>query len=110
MVEKFLSLSELNELVKIIDLIINPDVILSRGGLIRANARVSAVLPDQNPLLDVARQSYKENMEDVFALAQQYASSYITLLPSMTSEANLATTQVDLEHLSFVWLPLWFLS
>lgn len=77
---KYLTASELDELASIINTIIHSDVTLGRGGLIRANARVSAVMADQNPLLDVARQSYKENLEDIFALAQQYSSTLTLLL------------------------------
>ncbi|KAA1468307.1 hypothetical protein DENSPDRAFT_771670 [Dentipellis sp. KUC8613] len=58
-------------LVKIEQLIsdsLNEDAIPSKGGLAAVNARVYAIKANRNPLLDVARETYKENIGDIMAL------------------------------------------
>ncbi|KZT24709.1 hypothetical protein NEOLEDRAFT_1156682 [Neolentinus lepideus HHB14362 ss-1] len=47
---------------------LNEDATPSKGGLGAVNARVYAVKANYNRLLDVARETYKENVGDIFAL------------------------------------------
>ncbi|TFY70152.1 hypothetical protein EVG20_g2859 [Dentipellis fragilis] len=47
---------------------LNEDAIPSKGGLAAINARVYAIKANRNPLLDVARETYKENIGDIMAL------------------------------------------
>ncbi|KAH9994503.1 muts domain V-domain-containing protein [Russula vinacea] len=47
---------------------LNEDASLQKGGIGAINARVYAVKANCNPLLDVARETYKENVGDIHAL------------------------------------------
>ncbi|PFH48211.1 hypothetical protein AMATHDRAFT_150385 [Amanita thiersii Skay4041] len=47
---------------------LNEDSLPSKGGIGAINARVYAVRANRNPLLDVARETYKENISDIFQL------------------------------------------
>ncbi|KIL62206.1 hypothetical protein M378DRAFT_187403 [Amanita muscaria Koide BX008] len=47
---------------------LNEDTLTAKGGIGAVNARVYAVRANCNPLLDVARETYKENIGDIFQL------------------------------------------
>ncbi len=75
-IEEFLAKDELPALAQRIASVINPDLQLERGFLAKRNARLYAVQSEHNPLLDVARQTYKENLEDTLQLAQRYKEEH----------------------------------
>lgn len=47
-----------------------------QGGLGAVNARVYAVKANYNRLLDVARETYKENVNDIFALCSALSTEH----------------------------------
>ncbi|TFK71735.1 hypothetical protein BDN72DRAFT_764445 [Pluteus cervinus] len=58
-------LTEIEELIKAS---LNEEGMPSKGGIGAVNARVYAVKANHNRLLDVARETYKENVSDIFEL------------------------------------------
>ncbi|KDN43308.1 hypothetical protein K437DRAFT_257515 [Tilletiaria anomala UBC 951] len=75
-IARFLELKELDEIAQKIEEVINPELSLEKGGMAKTNARVYAVQANQNPLLDVARQTYKENIQDILELCSSYSDQY----------------------------------
>lgn len=77
-VETFLSSKTLDEITDLIDEAINPDLMSagSKSSLASRNARVYAVKALHNPLLDVARETYKENIGDIYELVKEYCDRY----------------------------------
>lgn len=62
------------ELTDILDILcdsLNDDIGQGKGSLHSRNAKVYAVKSNCNPLLDVARKTYDENVEDIYALAKE---------------------------------------
>ncbi|KAI0271729.1 muts domain V-domain-containing protein [Gloeopeniophorella convolvens] len=55
---------------------LNEDASLQKTGLGAVNARVYAVKANCNPLLDVARETYKENVGDIHALHRGITEKY----------------------------------
>jgi DNA mismatch repair protein MSH4 len=49
---------------------------LQKGGLDSVNTKVYAVKPNYNRLLDVARETYRENIEDIYKLNTSAAEEY----------------------------------
>ncbi|PWN98876.1 hypothetical protein FA09DRAFT_296615 [Tilletiopsis washingtonensis] len=70
--------SQLDEIMDLCADSINPDLFLSGGSksLSSRNARLYAIKAAHSPLLDVARETYKENMGDIHDLARRYSESY----------------------------------
>ncbi|KAF9235861.1 DNA mismatch repair protein MutS [Melanogaster broomeanus] len=68
-----------NRLALIADLIadnLNEEAGSTKGGLAAVNARVYAVKANRNRLLDVARETYKENVGDIYQLNTALAEKY----------------------------------
>ncbi|KAG7450886.1 uncharacterized protein BT62DRAFT_1046066 [Guyanagaster necrorhizus] len=55
---------------------LNEDTLPSKHGIGAVNARVYAVKANYNPLLDVARETYKENVGDIYALNATLSEQY----------------------------------
>ncbi|KAI0075934.1 hypothetical protein K474DRAFT_1645947 [Panus rudis PR-1116 ss-1] len=55
---------------------LNEDAALQKGGLKAVMSRVYAVKANCNRLLDVARETYKENISDIFALKTELTQKY----------------------------------
>ncbi|PCH33162.1 hypothetical protein WOLCODRAFT_93032 [Wolfiporia cocos MD-104 SS10] len=55
---------------------LNEEAAPTKGGLNAVNARVYAVKANYNRLLDVARETYKENVGDIFALNRELSEQY----------------------------------
>ncbi|KAF7307828.1 MutS 4 [Mycena kentingensis (nom. inval.)] len=58
----------LNKIEQLVCANLNEDGATAKGGIAAVNARVYAVKANCNRLLDVARETYKENVQDIFAL------------------------------------------
>ncbi|KIK81485.1 hypothetical protein PAXRUDRAFT_35858 [Paxillus rubicundulus Ve08.2h10] len=68
-----------NRLALIADLIadnLNDELGSSKGGLAAVNARVYAVKANRNRLLDVARETFKENVGDIYQLNTALSEKY----------------------------------
>ncbi|KZT09019.1 uncharacterized protein LAESUDRAFT_742230 [Laetiporus sulphureus 93-53] len=66
-------------LAKIAELIassLNDQAISAKGGLEAVNSRVYAVKANYNRLLDVARETYKENVGDIFTLNRELSEQH----------------------------------
>ncbi|TIB38854.1 hypothetical protein E3P83_03791 [Wallemia ichthyophaga] len=62
------------QVVAAIDRNIHEDVNMGRcGGLLARNAKIYAIKAKQCELLDVARETYRENLDDLFDVTGQYA-------------------------------------
>lgn len=62
---------------------LNEEVITAKGGIAAVNARVYAVRANRNKLLDVARETYKENVGDIYQLNKTLSDEHelpITLM------------------------------
>ncbi|KXN88409.1 hypothetical protein AN958_07315 [Leucoagaricus sp. SymC.cos] len=62
---------------------LNEETITAKGGIAAVNARVYAVRANRNKLLDVARETYKENVGDIYQLTKNIADEHdlpITLM------------------------------
>ncbi|KAF8639396.1 hypothetical protein AX17_001521 [Amanita inopinata Kibby_2008] len=73
----------LDRIEKVICENLNEDSLPSKGGIGAVNARVYAIRANCNPLLDVARETYKENISDIFQLNCRLSDEYslpLTLL------------------------------
>ncbi|PIL30772.1 hypothetical protein GSI_06940 [Ganoderma sinense ZZ0214-1] len=55
---------------------LNEETTLAKGGLHAVNARVYAVKANFNRLLDVARETYKENVGDIYALRNRLVEEH----------------------------------
>ncbi|KAI0028854.1 muts domain V-domain-containing protein [Vararia minispora EC-137] len=78
---------------------LNEDAALSRSGLAGVNARVYAVKANCNPLLDVARETYKENVGDIQMLHQSLCDVHKLPLVLVYKETGfvLALKRTDLD-------------
>ncbi|KAF8736092.1 hypothetical protein AX14_000888 [Amanita brunnescens Koide BX004] len=55
---------------------LNEDSLPAKGGIGAVNAKVYAIRANCNPLLDVARETYKENISDIFQLNCRLSDEY----------------------------------
>ncbi|THH14058.1 hypothetical protein EW146_g6239 [Bondarzewia mesenterica] len=78
---------------------LNEDASPHKGGIGAVNARVYAVKANRNPLLDVARETYKENVGDIYALQRSLAEKYELPLTLVYQDAGfiLAVPQNQIE-------------
>ncbi|TIC15547.1 hypothetical protein E3Q15_01402 [Wallemia mellicola] len=66
-----------NCIISAIDENIEQDVTLGKSGSLAArNAKIYAIKSKQCELLDVAREAYRENVDDLFALSTKYTETY----------------------------------
>ncbi|CBQ71546.1 related to meiosis-specific MutS homolog [Sporisorium reilianum SRZ2] len=65
---------DIDEIHEAIHETIDDEIIHAKGGLGSRHAKMNAVRAARSPLLDVARQTYKENLEDIQHLQQRLES------------------------------------
>ncbi|KAI0656744.1 muts domain V-domain-containing protein [Cubamyces menziesii] len=66
----------LDKIASLIGQSLNDEAAPAKGGLNAVNARVYAVKANFNRLLDVARETYKENVGDIYALRSRLAEEH----------------------------------
>uniref|UniRef100_A0A8H7Y6N1 DNA mismatch repair proteins mutS family domain-containing protein n=1 Tax=Psilocybe cubensis TaxID=181762 RepID=A0A8H7Y6N1_PSICU len=71
-----LSDERLDKIDKLISSNLNEECAPTKGGLAALNARVYAVRANCNRLLDVARETYKENIGDIYQLNRSLSEEY----------------------------------
>ncbi|KAJ7353331.1 muts domain V-domain-containing protein [Mycena albidolilacea] len=78
---------------------LNEDGAPAKGGIAAVNARVYAVKANCNRLLDVARETYKENVGDIFALNRTLSDAHSLPLSLLYQETGFVFTlrKTDLE-------------
>ncbi|UTT88404.1 hypothetical protein NDA17_000743 [Ustilago hordei] len=64
----FLDSEQIDRISESIHLTIDEDIAHAKGGITSRNAKMYAVRAERSPLLDVARQTYRENLEDITRL------------------------------------------
>ncbi|CAL1697007.1 unnamed protein product [Somion occarium] len=79
-VKDMISDSRLEEIEQEIEKHLNDDVTPVKGGLRAVNSRVYAVKANCNRLLDVARETYKESISDIFNLNSELSKKHELLL------------------------------
>ncbi|KIP02571.1 hypothetical protein PHLGIDRAFT_26530 [Phlebiopsis gigantea 11061_1 CR5-6] len=67
-IQDMISDERLEKIEQLVSSSLNDQSVLQKGGLGAVNARVYAVKANHNRLLDVARETYKENVGDIFTL------------------------------------------
>jgi DNA mismatch repair protein MSH4 len=72
-IQKVLLNVEIDQVLDLIDNVVDEHITYQKTPLGLRNQRCYAVLPGYNSLLDVARQTYKEAMDDVYELQKQYS-------------------------------------
>ncbi|PWN51862.1 hypothetical protein IE53DRAFT_327721 [Violaceomyces palustris] len=93
-IREFLRVPQLEEMDRAISETINEDVITAKGGIYSRNTRAYAVKADRSPLLDVARETYKENTSDIIELCNQLSGNvYLSL--SYAFEVKACDINVD---------------
>ncbi|KAF9183929.1 MutS protein msh4 [Haplosporangium sp. Z 767] len=75
-IHRLLADSRLVKLLGLINNVIEQSVVLEKSAIGLRNQRCFAVKAGCNGLLDVARQTYKETINDIFELANQYVEEY----------------------------------
>ncbi|KAL9935413.1 hypothetical protein V8E36_005761 [Tilletia maclaganii] len=80
-VRMYLDSDELDEIAEAIESCINNDMIegrvkMGKTGLSARNARLYAVKSNRSALLDVARETYKENIKDIYDLAAELGETH----------------------------------
>ncbi|KZV60597.1 hypothetical protein PENSPDRAFT_759914 [Peniophora sp. CONT] len=78
---------------------LNEEAMPSKGGLAGVNARVYAIKANCNPLLDVARETYKENVGDIQALHRSLCEAHDLPIVLVYQESGFvfAVKKADLE-------------
>ncbi|KAI9065774.1 hypothetical protein FKP32DRAFT_1665232 [Trametes sanguinea] len=67
-IQEMISDDRLDKIAELVGSSLNDEAVPAKGGLNGVNARVYAVRANFNRLLDVARETYKENVGDIYAL------------------------------------------
>ncbi|TBU46298.1 muts domain V-domain-containing protein [Dichomitus squalens] len=75
-IAEMISDERLEKMEKAISESLNEEATPARGGLNAVNARVYAVKANFNRLLDVARETYKENVGDIYALRNRLVEEH----------------------------------
>lgn len=95
-----LSDERLNKIERLVDERLNEDSTPSKGGIGAVNARVYAVKANCNRLLDVARETYRENVGDIFHLNRTLSDAHtlpLTLLYQENAGFQFTVKKDDLE-------------
>ncbi|KAF4623673.1 hypothetical protein D9613_001515 [Agrocybe pediades] len=71
-----LSDQRIDDIERLISKFLNEDATPTKGGLAALNARVYAVKANCNRLLDVARETYKENIGDIYQLNRSLSEEH----------------------------------
>ncbi|KAJ3551161.1 hypothetical protein NM688_g4876 [Phlebia brevispora] len=75
-IHEMISDERLERIDMLVSAALNDSAAPQRGGLGAINARVYAVKANYNRLLDVARETYKENVNDIFALCSALSAEH----------------------------------
>ncbi|KAK0551642.1 MutS protein msh4 [Tilletia horrida] len=80
-VRMFLDSDELDEIAEAVETCINDDMLegkvkMGKSGLAARTARLYAVKSHRNALLDVARETYKENIKDIYDLSSELSETH----------------------------------
>ncbi|RDX51557.1 hypothetical protein OH76DRAFT_1378852 [Lentinus brumalis] len=75
-IAQMISDDRLEKIEKLVCESLNEEAAPAKGGLNAVNARVYAVKANFNRLLDVARETYKENVGDIYALRNRLAEEH----------------------------------
>ena len=67
---------EINEIYSQLDLIISDEIVFEKSNIGLQNQRIFAIKTDIDGMLDVARQMYKESVNDVYELSALYAEEF----------------------------------
>ncbi|KAI0089898.1 muts domain V-domain-containing protein [Irpex rosettiformis] len=91
---------------------LNDNAMAQKGGLGAVNARVYAVKANYNRLLDVARETYKENVGDIFALSNALSQEHDLRLMLVWQDNGFVFTlkKNDLEESGMKELPKGFVN
>ncbi|KAF7344644.1 MutS 4 [Mycena venus] len=73
---KMLSDERLAKIARIVCEHLNEDTARAKGGIAAINARVYAIKANCHPLLDVARETYKENIGDIFEMNRTLSGAH----------------------------------
>ncbi|KAI0344201.1 hypothetical protein BDW22DRAFT_1412762 [Trametopsis cervina] len=102
----------LNRIERLVSDSLNDNAAIQKGGLGAMNARVYAVKANCNRLLDVARETYKENVGDIFALNNELSQEHDLPLTLLYQENGFVFTlkKSDLEDKGSGELPRGFVN
>ncbi|KAL1749149.1 muts domain V-domain-containing protein [Schizophyllum fasciatum] len=78
----------LSKIEQLVDERLNEDSTPSKGGIAAVNARVYAVKANCNRLLDVARETYRENVGDIFHLNRTLSDAHTLPLTLVYQEST----------------------
>ncbi|EST07013.2 DNA mismatch repair protein MutS, core [Kalmanozyma brasiliensis GHG001] len=93
-ISDFFESSEIDEISRAIQATIDEDVQHAKNGLKARNARMYAVRAERSPLIDVARQTYRENLSDIESHRQQLESDTNLSLSLKMLQTNLDSSQI----------------
>ncbi|KAF7321085.1 MutS 4 [Mycena chlorophos] len=91
-IHEMLSDERLGKIERLVCANLNEDGAPAKGGIAAVNARVYAVKANCNRLLDVARETYKENVQDIFALNTKLSETHELPLTLMYREGGFVFT------------------
>ncbi|CAG8611279.1 2676_t:CDS:10 [Ambispora gerdemannii] len=107
---RLLSDPRLESFEEIIDQVINEDATYQKGALGLRNQRCYAVKAGFNGLLDVARQTYKETINDIYELVNGYTEQYKVPLKIQFNPATGFHLSTSIGNLQDRTLPLVFIN
>lgn len=89
----------LDEIEALVSANLNDDCVPAKGGVGAVNARVYAVKANCNRLLDVARETYKENVGDIYQLSRTVSEEHSLPLTLVYKESGFvfALKKADLD-------------
>ncbi|KAJ7222335.1 muts domain V-domain-containing protein [Mycena pura] len=91
-IHEMLSDERLAKIESLVCTFLNEDGAPAKGGIAAVNARVFAVKASCNRLLDVARETFKENVQDIFALNSKLAEMHELPLTLVYQETGFVFT------------------
>ncbi|KAI3621717.1 hypothetical protein WG66_016688 [Moniliophthora roreri] len=98
-IHEMLSDERLGKIDALIRSSLNEDAISAKHGIAATNVRVYAVKANYNRLLDVARETYKENVGDIYSLANSLSDAHMLPLTLVYQETgfvfSLKKTELD---------------
>lgn len=98
-VHDMLADERLDEIEALVSANLNDDCVPAKGGVGAVNARVYAVKANCNRLLDVARETYKENVGDIYQLSRTVSEEHSLPLTLVYKESGFvfALKKADLD-------------
>ncbi|KAJ7756277.1 muts domain V-domain-containing protein [Mycena metata] len=91
-IHEMLSDERLSKIETLVCANLNEDGAPAKGGIAAVNARVYAVKANCNRLLDVARETYKENVGDIFLLNRNLSDTHALPISLMYQETGFVFT------------------